>query len=356
MADAFYRAEDGVASGNKSVDELNGLFNPTVMMKHLRIGLFSYGLQAVNGIGTTTKIKNLSRRQVELAGFSPRTAITTSGEACTTCVPLKLLQPALKLGVLGLHIPGALPRGNQSALAGEQQSRGPTCSARAPVRCCRIRLLLTARGQQVGFEGRNLSITPPDSAFLTVGLAQEPIFQLFQAGAQVRGLKGGLMGCAAKNVTQHVDFAEGTFSQIRGHVSVGEQRPVCPGYLSGFICAFPKGDELGFLGQPPDPAYHATESALQLLLDDARYLAVLGGFSDKVSVNVVVSGPWLDFKVKLASQFQDFRLGQAGADDRALKVAWNLPDCPTPLAVGRSWFLIVAVTGGFFTTVGPCQD
>lgn len=164
------------------------------------------------------------------------------------------------------------------------------------------------------------------------------------------------MGRATQNVAQHVDFAVGAFAQIRGHVGVGEQRPIRNWHLPGFVCASPKADEFGLLGKPTDPAYHAAKSALQLLLDQTQGIAILGRFSDKVCVNVVVGGAGLNIKIKLAGQFQDFRLGQAGADGRALKVAWNLPDCPTPLAVGRSWFSIVVAAGGFFATVGPCRN
>lgn len=71
-------------------DQVNGLLQSAILMKHLRIGFFSNGLQAVNRAGSTAKIENPPRRQGELTGLRTWGAVTIGGEACAARVAFKL--------------------------------------------------------------------------------------------------------------------------------------------------------------------------------------------------------------------------------------------------------------------------
>ena len=73
-------------------------------------------------------------------------------------------------------------------------------------------------------------------------------------------------------------------------------------------------------------------------------------------MNVIVGCARIDLKIKPPRKLQDVGLRQAGADDRTLKVVGNLPDRPTPLAIGRLQ-LVSASTGAFaFVHVRICHS
>ena len=73
-------------------------------------------------------------------------------------------------------------------------------------------------------------------------------------------------------------------------------------------------------------------------------------------MNVIVGCARIDLKIKPPCERQDVGLRQAGADDRTLKVAGNLLDRPTPLAIGRIQLVSPSTGASAFVHVCICHS
>lgn len=78
MTDAVYRAENGVAARNQSVDKLNRLLHPTIVVHHVGIGLSRDIPKLLHATLASTQVENCAWRQIDGASLGSRTARSRS--------------------------------------------------------------------------------------------------------------------------------------------------------------------------------------------------------------------------------------------------------------------------------------
>lgn len=160
---------------------------------------------------------------------------------------------------------------------------------------------------------------------------------------KIIGLNGLGMRLTAEEMAQHMNFAKHTCSKFRGYVRVADNCPVCAGNTSSHIGLCPKTLQFFFIGESTDTPQHTGMAAVKFLLQEPGRLGIRTRFIHEMSMDVVFWSLGGDLDPHTPRNLENVRMREAGADNGALEISGNLPQCKTAL-VGNSKF---AWTFGF---------